>query len=178
MRKKVTARKPAPKATAPVESATERNVGSLPRAFAILRELVQAQAEGARVTQSAKQQGLTQATVHRLLQSLIAEGMVEQDERSKLYRLSLGFFALAARAGEAMNLLSLVLVNLGRNKKRTVLTMLSVIVALFLFCTLSGVLDTLAASIEVGSESRLVTRNKISLIFPIPLAYRTRIEAA
>jgi len=76
-----------------------------------------------------------------------------------------------------MNLLSLVLVNLGRNKKRTILTMLSVIVALFLFCTLSGVLDTLAASIEVGSESRLVTRNKISLVFPLPLAYRTRIEA-
>jgi putative ABC transport system permease protein len=76
-----------------------------------------------------------------------------------------------------MNLFSLVLVNLGRNKVRTVLTMLSVVVALFLFCALRGVLDTLAASIKVGSEARLVTRNAISLIFPLPLAYRERLIA-
>src|SRR5438552_16348742 len=74
-----------------------------------------------------------------------------------------------------MNLMTLVFVNLGRNKLRTVLTMLSVMIALFLFCALRGVLDTLQASIKVGSETRLVTRNKISLIFPLPLAYRDRI---
>ena len=49
-----------------------------------------------------------------------------------------------------MNLFSLVLVNLGRNKRRTILTMLSVVVALFLFCGLRGVLDTLEASIKVA----------------------------
>jgi putative ABC transport system permease protein len=76
-----------------------------------------------------------------------------------------------------MNVLSLILVNLGRNKRRTVLTMLSVMVALFLFCALRGVLDTLDASIRVGSESRLVTRNRISLIFPLPLSYRERLAA-
>jgi putative ABC transport system permease protein len=76
-----------------------------------------------------------------------------------------------------MNLFSLVLVNLGRNKVRTTLTMASVVVALFLFCALRGVLDTLAASIKVGSEARLVTRNAISLIFPLPLAYRERLIA-
>jgi putative ABC transport system permease protein len=76
-----------------------------------------------------------------------------------------------------MNLLSLVLVNLGRNKRRTILTMLSVTVALFLFCALRGVLDTLEASIKVGSETRLVTRNRISLIFPLPMSYRERIAA-
>jgi putative ABC transport system permease protein len=76
-----------------------------------------------------------------------------------------------------MNLLSLVFINLGRNKKRTFLTLMSVIVALFLFCALSGVLDTLDASIKVGSEARLATRNKISLVFPLPLSYRPKIEA-
>ena len=76
-----------------------------------------------------------------------------------------------------MNLFSLVLVNLGRNKLRTTLTLLSVVVALFLFCALRGVLDTLAASIRVGSEARLVTRNAISLIFPLPLSYRERLLA-
>ncbi len=76
-----------------------------------------------------------------------------------------------------MNLFSLVLVNLGRNRLRTILTMMSVVVALFLFCALRGVLDTLAASIKVGSEARLVTRNAISLIFPLPLSYRERLIA-
>jgi putative ABC transport system permease protein len=74
-----------------------------------------------------------------------------------------------------MKLFSLVLVNLGRNKRRTILTMASVMVALFLFCALRGVLDTLEESIRVGSEARLVTRNAISLIFPLPLAYRDRL---
>jgi putative ABC transport system permease protein len=76
-----------------------------------------------------------------------------------------------------MRLFSLVLVNLGRNKLRTILTMSSVVVALFLFCALRGVLDTLAASVRVSSEARLVTRNAISLIFPLPLSYRERLAA-
>jgi putative ABC transport system permease protein len=76
-----------------------------------------------------------------------------------------------------MNLFSLVLVNLLRNKRRTFLTMMSVVIALFLFCALRGVLDTLDSAIKVGSESRLVTRNRISLIFPMPQSYWSRIAA-
>jgi putative ABC transport system permease protein len=71
----------------------------------------------------------------------------------------------------------LVVVNLFRNPLRTFLTMASVTVALFLYCALGGILDTLQESIKVGSESRLVTRNKISLVQWIPMAYRQRIEA-
>jgi putative ABC transport system permease protein len=74
-----------------------------------------------------------------------------------------------------MNSLSLVLVNLGRNKRRSILTLLSVAVALFLFCALGGILDTLQDAIRFGSESRLATRNAIGLVFPIPLSYRDRI---
>ena len=74
-------------------------------------------------------------------------------------------------------MLKLVLVNLFRNPLRTFLTMASVTVALFLFCALGGVLDTLQESIKVGSESRLVTRNKISLVQWMPMAYRARIES-
>ena len=76
-----------------------------------------------------------------------------------------------------MSLFKLVMINLGRNKRRTILTLSSVVIALFLFCTLRGILDTLAASIKVSSEARLVTRNAISLIFPLPLAYRERFAA-
>ncbi|MDI9654457.1 helix-turn-helix domain-containing protein, partial [Burkholderia cenocepacia] len=62
------------------------------------RTLAGMQQDGVRVTHLAKAVGLTQGTAHRILQSLIAEGMVEQDEQSKLYRLSVDFFALAAQA--------------------------------------------------------------------------------
>lgn len=67
-----------------------------------------------------------------------------------------------------MELLALVGTNLARNKLRTALTVLSVFVALFLFCALRGLTDTLADSIRVGSEQRLVVRNKLSLVFPLP----------
>lgn len=73
--------------------------GMLERAFAVIRALSEAQPDGGRVTRLAKAVGLTQGTVHRILHALIAEGIVEQDEGSKLYRLSVDFFALAAQAG-------------------------------------------------------------------------------
>lgn len=76
-----------------------------------------------------------------------------------------------------MSFLSLVLVNLGRNRLRTLLTTLSVMMALFLFCALGGILDTLKASIEAGSRQRLITRNAISLVFPMPQSYGPRIAA-
>ena len=79
--------------------------------------------------------------------------------------------------GFALSPLTLGFANLSRNKVRTLLTTLSVTVALFLFCVLSGVLDTLNESIRVGSLSRLVTRNAISLVFPLPWSYRDRIAA-
>jgi putative ABC transport system permease protein len=76
-----------------------------------------------------------------------------------------------------MSIFSLVLVNLGRNKRRTILTLLSVTVALFLFCSLNGVLDTLAATIQVGNENRMVVRNQMSLVFPLPLSMKQQLAA-
>ncbi len=76
-----------------------------------------------------------------------------------------------------MNMLSLILVNLRRNWIRTVLTMGSVVVALFLFCTLGGVLDTLKAAADAGSRERLATRNAISLTQWLPGNYQQRIAA-
>jgi len=80
---------------------------SIQRAFAVVRALAAAPAGGGRVTHIAKATGLTQATTHRLLQSLVAERIAEQDTSSKLYRLSLDFFALAAQAGNTTDLRSL-----------------------------------------------------------------------
>ncbi|NWE49290.1 IclR family transcriptional regulator [Pseudomonas gingeri] len=96
-------------------NSTERNenknkvgVGAVSRLFAVLRSLGQTPENGERVTQLAENIGLSQPTTHRLLRSLVEEGMVEQDGRSKRYRLSLEFFALAARAGQSGNLRELV----------------------------------------------------------------------
>jgi DNA-binding IclR family transcriptional regulator len=80
---------------------------SVQRAFAILRALGATQSKGERITHLAKATGLTQATTHRLLQSLVAERMVEQDPSTKLYRLSIDFFTLAAQAGNIMDLRNL-----------------------------------------------------------------------
>ena len=48
---------------------------------------------GSRITHIAKATGLTQATTHRLPQSLVAKRIVEQDASSRLYRLSISFFS-------------------------------------------------------------------------------------
>jgi hypothetical protein len=48
----------------------QTGTGTLERAFAIIKNLSDAKAEGARVTQIAKDVGLTQGTVHRTLQAL------------------------------------------------------------------------------------------------------------
>jgi putative ABC transport system permease protein len=71
----------------------------------------------------------------------------------------------------------LVVANLGRNKSRTILTGLSVVVAFFLFASLQSVLTALSAASEVGSESRLVTSAASGITFPLPQAHVNRIQA-
>ena len=71
--------------------------------------------------------------------------------------------------------LILIIKGLTRNWLRTLLTILAITVALFLFSTLQSVLTSWDQSVKVLGESRLITRNKISLIFPLPLSYTDRI---
>ena len=78
----------------------EKSVSSLHRAMEIVKALARSAETGLRVSQLCKELGLTQPTTHRLLQQLIDEGLVEQGEQTRLYRLSIEFFALAARAGD------------------------------------------------------------------------------
>jgi len=77
-----------------------------------------------------------------------------------------------------MKFAHLVMRNLFRNKRRTLLTMLSVAVALFLFATLRSVNTTLRAAAQVGSESRLIIASAMSIVFPLPRSYLGRIQAA
>lgn len=78
----------------------EKSVSSLHRAMEIVKALARSAETGLRVSTLCKELGLTQPTTHRLLQQLIDEGLVEQGEQTRLYRLSIDFFALAARAGD------------------------------------------------------------------------------
>jgi putative ABC transport system permease protein len=72
--------------------------------------------------------------------------------------------------------LRLVVANLGRHKLRTILTILSVALALFLFASLRSVTTTLAATAQFGGARRLVTLNATGLVFPLPLSYVNRIK--
>lgn len=70
---------------------------------------------------------------------------------------------------------TLVGANLRRRLRRTILTVLGLGVALFLFVTLQTVLRTLQTLGDVGSESRLVVSSKLGIVFPLPMAYEARI---
>ena len=70
-----------------------------------------------------------------------------------------------------------LLANLGRHKRRTLLTMASVALALFLFASLRTVITTLGKAAEFGSARRLVSTNASGLIFPMPVAYAQRLAA-
>lgn len=75
-----------------------------------------------------------------------------------------------------MRFLPLLRANLGRHLRRTILTMASVALALFLFASLRTVVTTLRAAAEFGSARRLVTTNASGLIFPLPVAYANRLQ--
>jgi putative ABC transport system permease protein len=68
-----------------------------------------------------------------------------------------------------------VLAHLARSKRRTFLTVSSIALALFLFCTLRTVMTSFNAAIRASDDTRLVVRHAASLVFPLPLAYRDRL---
>ncbi|WP_407051797.1 IclR family transcriptional regulator [Methyloraptor flagellatus] len=76
---------------------------SLQRGLRVLRCLGGAPAEGMRLSDLANAAGETEATTHRLLKSLVAEGFAERT-RDRRYRVGLDFFTLAATAENTNNL--------------------------------------------------------------------------
>ena len=76
-----------------------------------------------------------------------------------------------------MKFLPLVLANLGRHKRRTILTIASVALALFLFASLQTVVTTIAAAASFGSARRLVSTNATGIVFTLPIAYANRLQA-
>src|SRR5664279_3511717 len=68
-------------------------------------------------------------------------------------------------------LLRLVLKNSLRHKLRTSLTVVGIVVAITAFGLLRTIVDAWYAGANASSSARLVTRNSISLVFPLPFNY-------
>ena len=75
-----------------------------------------------------------------------------------------------------MQILKIITKNALRHKLRTFLTILGVAIAILAFGLLRTVISAWYAGVEASSASRLVTRNSISLIFPLPLSYKDKIR--
>ena len=74
-----------------------------------------------------------------------------------------------------MELLKLICRNTLRQRLRTVLTILGMAVATLAFCLLQTVVNAWYIGVDTASPNRLVTRNAVSLIMPLPLSYRQKI---
>ena len=76
-----------------------------------------------------------------------------------------------------MKHLPYILKHLRKTWIRTLSTILAMALCIFLFCTLQSVLAAVNSLLENSSGKRLVTRNAVSLVFSLPLAYESRIQA-
>ncbi|MGA2404719.1 MAG: ABC transporter permease, partial [Syntrophobacteraceae bacterium] len=75
-----------------------------------------------------------------------------------------------------MQFLKLVIRNTFRQRLRTGLTIFGMAVAILAFCLLDTVVEAWYVGVNSASPNRLVTRNSVSLIFPLPLNYRSRMQ--
>lgn len=75
-----------------------------------------------------------------------------------------------------MKYLRLVLSNLKRKKLRTLLTVLSILVAFMLFGYLAAIRVGFNQGVDVVGLDRLVVRHKVSIIQMLPESYRDRME--
>ena len=75
-----------------------------------------------------------------------------------------------------MKYLHLIGSNLRRKKVRTLLTLLSILVAFLLFGFLSAIKQALAGGVTLAGQNRLWVRHKVSIIQSLPEFYKARIE--
>jgi len=76
-----------------------------------------------------------------------------------------------------MKYLPYILKHLRKNWIRTSTTVLGMAVCIFLFCTLQTLLAAIDFSLQSASAQRLWTRHAVSLVFPLPLSYKSRIAS-
>ncbi|HYD83662.1 MAG TPA: ABC transporter permease [Opitutus sp.] len=76
-----------------------------------------------------------------------------------------------------LHFLKLILRNGMRHKLRSALTVLGLVVAILSFGLLQTIVDAWYKGADAAAANRLVTRNAVSLVFPMPIHYRERIRA-
>jgi putative ABC transport system permease protein len=75
-----------------------------------------------------------------------------------------------------MSYLYLVWSNLKRKKLRSLLTLLSIVVAFVLFGLLSAIKQALTGGVDIAGANRLIVRHKVSIIQLLPESYKARME--
>jgi len=74
-----------------------------------------------------------------------------------------------------MLILKVLFRNAFRNKLRTSLTILGITIAILAFGLLRTLVSAWYAGVEASSATRLVTRNAVSIVFPLPHFYKDKI---
>ena len=84
----------------------ERATGTqlLDRAVAVLKFLGEAGESGARASAGAEAVGLKTSTAHRIITALERHNLIEREQSTKRYRLSVALFALGSQAAEGTGL--------------------------------------------------------------------------
>ena len=75
-----------------------------------------------------------------------------------------------------MRFFPLIWSNLKRKKLRTILTLLSILMAFLLFGVLSAVEQALNGGVSMAGADRLIVRHKVSIIQLLPESYKARME--
>lgn len=76
-----------------------------------------------------------------------------------------------------MKYFPLIWATLWRKKARTLLTLLSIIIAFFLFGMLQGVNSAITHSVELANVDRLISINRVSLTESLPMSYLSQIQS-
>lgn len=76
-----------------------------------------------------------------------------------------------------MKVLKLIFKNALRHKLRTLLTILGITIAVVAFGLLRTVVTVWDSSVDAAAANRLITRQAVSFIFPLPYAYKEKIKS-
>lgn len=75
-----------------------------------------------------------------------------------------------------MKILKIIFANALRHKLRTTLTILGIAIAVIAFGVLRTVVTVWDSSVDAAAANRLITRQAVSFIFPLPYAYKEKIK--
>ncbi len=76
-----------------------------------------------------------------------------------------------------MKILKIIFANALRHKLRTTLTILGIAIAVIAFGVLRTVVTVWDSSVDAAAANRLITRQAVSFIFPLPYAYKEKIKS-